>query len=113
MLIAILLAMALRINVAVAALSTLVVNPLTMGPVFYATHELGIRLLGIESQPFDFELSLGWIVGQVDDVFGPLLLGGLIAGAVAAIIGYVTLDLLWRASIADYLAKRRARRGAE
>jgi uncharacterized protein (DUF2062 family) len=40
----------------------------------------------------------------------PLLLGCLILGSLAALIAYVVLDLLWRASVSDYLAARRRRR---
>jgi uncharacterized protein len=107
---AILLALALRINIAVAAFSTLVTNPLTVGPVFYMNYGLGAALLGIDPQPFNFEFSLAWLGEQVAEIWEPLLLGSLLVGTVVAAVGYVALDMLWRASISDYLAKRRAKR---
>jgi uncharacterized protein (DUF2062 family) len=107
---AVLLALALRINIPVAGLSTLVVNPLTVGPVFYLCYLLGVVLLGVDQQPFDFEFSLTWLGEQFSEIGAPLLLGCLIVGSTVAIVGYVALDYFWRASIADYLAKRRAKR---
>jgi len=109
-LVAVLLALALRINLPVAALSTLISNPLTVGPLFYLCYSLGAWLMGIQPQPFEFEFSLAWLGEQVTDIWEPLLLGCVLVGSVVATVGYVALDLLWRASISDYLAKRRAKR---
>jgi uncharacterized protein len=109
-LVAVLLALALRINIPVAAFSTLISNPLTVGPLFYLGYTVGARLMGIEPQPFEFELSLAWLGEQVADIWEPLLLGSVLVGLVVAAVGYVALDMLWRASISDYLAKRRAKR---
>lgn len=112
MLIAALLALPMRINIPVASLATLVVNPLTMGPVFYLCYQVGQHLLGLPPQPFEFEMSLDWLGNQFLTIWQPLLLGCLLMGSIAALAAYVGLDMLWRASIADYLAKRRAKRAA-
>jgi hypothetical protein len=105
-----LLALWLRINIPVATLSTVVVNPLTLGPMYYLAYRVGQELLGIETQPFEFELSLRWLSEQFAEIWLPLTLGCLLLGSLLALIGYVALDMLWRASLADYLAKRRSRR---
>ena len=109
MLAAVLLALAMHINIAVAALGTLIVNPITVGPLYYLCYELGLLLLGVEPQPFEFEFSFAWINEQFVEIWEPMLLGCVLVGALTALAGYAALDLLWRASIADYLAKRRAR----
>jgi len=109
MLIAALLALALRVNVPVAALATLVGNPLTAGPIFYSAFKLGALLLGLEPVPFEFELSIAWLQAEFIYIWRPLLLGCVLIGAMLALAGYVALDLLWRWSIADYLVKRRAK----
>lgn len=109
-LMAALLALALRINIPVAAISTLVSNPLTIGPMYYLAYQLGLRLLGWDPQPFEIELSLKWVTGQFVTIWQPLLLGCVLLGALLAFIGYAALDLLWRASLADYLAEKRKRR---
>lgn len=105
-----LLALLLRVNIPVATISTVVVNPLTLGPMYYLAYRVGLELLGLEPQPFDFELSISWLVEQFGEIWLPLTIGCLLLGSLMALIGYVALDLLWRASLADYLAKRRRRR---
>jgi hypothetical protein len=109
-LIAALLAIPLRVNVAIATVTTFISNPLTMGPLYYSAYWLGRALLGLEPQPFEFELSVSWLGDQFLQIWQPMVLGCVLLGSCSAFIGYVALDLLWRASIADYLAKRRKRK---
>jgi uncharacterized protein (DUF2062 family) len=103
-------AIVLRINVPVTAVTTWVSNPLTMGPMYYAGFELGRVLLGHPPQPFEFEMSFAWLADRFATIWLPLLVGCLILGTVLAVIGYIGLDLVWRASIWDYLARRKRRR---
>ena len=105
--VAALAALALRINIPVAALSTLVVNPLTVGPLFYFAYVLGAALLGLDPEPFEFELSLDWVGNVFMGVWLPLTIGCVILGAASAVIGYVALDGLWRYSLHDYKTRKR------
>lgn len=107
---AVLLAIFLRANIPVSIISTLVCNPLTIGPMFYIGYETGRILLGLPAQPFEFEMSFAWLADGFSAIWLPLLLGSLLLGSALAAIGYIALDLLWRASISGYLAKRRQRR---
>jgi len=107
---AILLAILLRVNLPVAALTVWVSNPLTMGPMYYVGFEVGRVLLGQPPQPFEFDMSFAWLAERFATTWQPLWLGCLILGAILALVGYVVLDLLWRASISDYLARRRKRK---
>lgn len=109
-LMAALLALALRINIPIAALTTFVSNPLTMGPMYFVAYKTGLGLLDVEPQPFEFELSLAWIREKFVTIWQPMTLGCVLLGSIAALVGYIGLDLLWRASLADYLAARRAKR---
>jgi uncharacterized protein (DUF2062 family) len=109
-LIAALLAIPLRVNVAVATVTTFISNPLTMGPLYFSAYWLGRALLGLEPQPFEFELSMSWLGNQFLHIWQPMVLGCVLLGSLSAFVGYVSLDLLWRASIAEYLAKRRKRK---
>ncbi len=109
-LIASLLAILLRIHLPVAALTTLISNPLTMGPIYYLAYRVGQRLLDLPPQPFAFEFSIEWLTESFVAVWQPLLLGGALLGTLAGLLGYIALDLLWRASLADYLEARRRRR---
>lgn len=111
-LIAAFMALLLRINIPVAALTTFISNPLTIGPMYYFAYRLGMFLLGSEPQPFNFELSVSWMFNSFVTMWQPLVLGCVLLGAVASLAGYIGLDLLWRASIADYLEARRRRRAS-
>jgi uncharacterized protein (DUF2062 family) len=109
-LIAALVALAFRVNIPVAAVTTFVSNPLTMGPMYILGHQVGAAILGLEAQPFEFELSLQWLGQKFANNWQPLMLGCFVLASTAALLGYVGLDLLWRASIADYLARKRERK---
>ena len=109
-LMAALAALAFRVNIPIAALTTFVSNPLTMGPMYFLAHRLGSALLGLEPQPFQFELSLDWVTESFVNNWQPMMLGCLLLGATLAIVGYVTLDLIWRGSIANYASKKRLMR---
>lgn len=111
-LVAALIALATRVNIPIAAVTTLISNPLTMGPMYFLAHRVGLALLGMPAQPLDFELSWEWLRQGFLNNWQPLMLGCLLLGAIAALCGYLILDILWRWSIADYLAQRRQRRRA-
>lgn len=106
-LVAALAALALRVNIPVAAVSTFIVNPLTVGPLFYFAYRLGAALLQLDPAPFDFELSLDWVQNVFVTVWLPLSLGCFILGVVTALVGYVALDGLWRYSLHDYKTRKR------
>jgi hypothetical protein len=108
--VAALAALALRVNIPVASVTTFIVNPLTVGPLFYFAYRVGAALLLIAPGPFYFELSLDWVRNVFVTVWLPLSLGCLLAGSAAALIGYALLDALWRYSIHDYKTKKRSGR---
>jgi len=109
-----LLALAFRVNIPVAALATWVSNPVTMGPMYYFAYRLGRYLLGTPLQEFQFEMSWDWVTHTFLTIWQPMLLGCFILGVLAAVTSYITLDLFWRSSIADYKTrKRNSRRNRE
>ncbi len=110
MLIGALLALAFRINIPIAAITTFVSNPLTIGPMFIFSYQLGRLLLGLEPREINFVLSWDWLADSFLNIWQPLMLGCVLLGSIASLLGYIGLDLLWRASIADYLEKRRRRK---
>jgi uncharacterized protein (DUF2062 family) len=103
-------ALALRINIPVASVTTFVVNPLTVGPLFYFEYQLGALLLSIESGPPQFELSIDWVTHTFVSIWQPMLLGSVLVGSVIALLGFVILDALWRNSLANYKARKRSNR---
>jgi uncharacterized protein (DUF2062 family) len=107
------MALVLRVNIAATIIGTLLMNPLTMVPMFLFAYRLGSFLLDIEPQPFQPELTMQWFTHGFLNVWQPMLLGCLLCGALTSIVGYIGLDLLWRASIAGYVEKRRRRKPSE
>lgn len=114
--IAAVLAIPLRANVAIAAAFTLLVNPLTMGPLYYAAYRIGAWELHHDSslvnpaaaERFSGELSrmLFWI----HQASGPIALGVLSIAAVAALLGYFGSALVWRSWQTSRMRERRRRR---
>lgn len=114
-LIAAVLAIPLRANVAVAAALTLVVNPLTIPPLYYAAYRIGAWELHHEAplvnpaaaERFSSELSrlLFWI----HQASGPIALGVLSIAVAAALIGYFGATVVWRAWLGSKFRRRRQR----
>jgi uncharacterized protein (DUF2062 family) len=100
-------ALALRINIPVAVLTTFLSNPITMGPIYYFCYKVGAFLLSVPERPFEFEMTLDWLGSTFVSIWEPMLLGCVLVGAVAALVGYVSLDAFWRYSIRDYKARKR------
>jgi len=109
-LMAILLAIALRVNIPVAAASTWASNPATMGPMYYFAYELGSLLLNADEKEFGFELSFDWVTHTFVTIWQPMLLGCVLLGGAAALVGYATLDVIWRVSVGNYKSRKRKQR---
>ncbi len=109
-LLAVFLALILKVNIPASIIGTLLMNPLTMVPMFLLAYNFGAFLLGVEPQPFAPELTMEWLTHGFLNVWQPLLLGSLMCGVLAAAIGYVGLDLLWRSSLGNYKDRKREQR---
>ena len=117
-LIAAVLAIPLRANVAVTAAFTLVVNPLTIPPLYYAAYRIGSWELHHETplvnaaaaERFSSELSrlLFWI----HQASGPIAVGVLSIAAAAALFGYLGAALVWRSWLRSRFRQRRRVRRA-
>ena len=105
-----LLALALRINIPVAAVTTWVSNPATMVPMYYFAYQLGSKLLRMELQPFGFEMSIDWVTNTFVNIWQPMLLGSVLLGSVTALLGFIALDGLWRWSVSRYKTRKRGLR---
>lgn len=86
----------LRVNLPISVALVWITNPLTMPPVWYATYRLGAWLLGLPRQNIPFELTVPNLVSRLQDIWQPLYLGSLVAGAVLSLLGFVLVRLAWR-----------------
>jgi len=105
MIVAAIIAILLRANLAVALTMCWVVNPLTMIPMFGFAYAIGARILGYSFQELDFH---SWHV--LIDVWEPLTLGCLICGTFLAVTGNLLVRIYWRYAVAKSWEERQARR---
>lgn len=90
-----LLAIHLTANLPIAVSLVWLTNPLTMPLIFYGSYWLGARLIGNSVIAFETLQSKGWATGLLLDIYWPLLLGGVIIGAVLAPLGYGLMSGLY------------------
>ena len=100
--IAALLAIPTRANVVVAALCTLVVNPLTIPPMYYAAYRIGSWELHYDATLVNpaaaerFSSELGKALFWLHHASGAIAVGILTIAAVTALCGYLLASLVWR-----------------
>lgn len=116
-----------RVNLPVAAFSTLVTNPLTFPPIHYFAYKLGGFLTQwLRSIPQDLpatgeveqlvaqqaEVSgwLGHLIDWAQTVGLPLLTGLIVLAVAAATCGYFLVNALWRLHAIQRWRKRRGYR---
>lgn len=92
-------AILLRANLAVACAFQMITNPLTAGPIYYATYRIGMWTIRT------FEIGEG--LGAMSTRFNALVLGGVLLGLSVAVLA----DLVFR--LAAWEARRLRERGAE
>jgi uncharacterized protein (DUF2062 family) len=100
-------AVVLRANIPAAAAATLITNPLTVPPIYYAAYQLGTWATGI-SAPVAFSLADPAALWENLGTIGIPLFAGLgITASLAAIISYMLIFQCWAWRVA---AKRRISR---
>ena len=90
------LAIWFRVNLPLSVLLCWITNPITIPPMFYFAYLVGTWVLSWPPSEFEFELSFTWLGNELVHIWQPFLLGCLICGSIAAIIGYYTISLSWR-----------------
>ena len=111
-------ALALRANLWIAAVATLISNPFTYAPIYYFAYRLGEQLIGppggagTTDATIQNEFAFEWLSGLLHWLTGvgrPLALGMLLMAVTAAVVGYWAARLFWRMKV---IAKRQRLRDA-
>ncbi|MEO6246993.1 MAG: DUF2062 domain-containing protein [Sphingomicrobium sp.] len=113
-----LLAVPVRANIAIAAAFTLVVNPLTIPPMYWLALHIGRWELrrGADIDPTtaaQVSGELARFLMLVKRESGPLALGILTISVTAAVLGYVLSAFFWKRWITSKYRGRRAKRRFE
>ncbi len=88
-------AVILRVNLPIAAASTLVTNPLTFPPIYYAAYQLGVWVTG-SSEAVTFSLTdPAALWGNLGAIGIPLFAGLGIAATGSALVSYVLISQAW------------------
>lgn len=113
--VAAMLALSVRANLIVAAVATLITNPITFPAIYYAAFQVGQRLLTTEgwARSADaadtlFLSSISWFLS----VSAPTALGLFVFGTASATLGYFGVHLGWRAWVQRRWARRASRNAA-
>jgi uncharacterized protein (DUF2062 family) len=93
---AVLVAILARVNMPVIVATVFIVNPFTVVPLYYAAYRFGALLLGRHVRPFRFQLSWDWLQYGLGPVWKPFLLGCLLSALVCSLLGWLSLEALWR-----------------
>ena len=103
-------ALMMRANITVAAVCTLITNPLTFAPFYWLSYKIGSLILGQSAAaPMDVEkmskaaeltiANAGWIQGAIHWVGHaglPLITGLVVIATVGACAAYGLVHLLWQ-----------------
>lgn len=95
-------AVVLRANLPAAAASTLISNPVTFAPLYYAAYQLGAWVTGESTPPVEDEEARNLpeadktLWQRVSTLGKPLLVGLSIMACLAGALTYLVIDLLWR-----------------
>lgn len=101
-----------RINLPIAVALVWLTNPLTMPPVFYFNYLVGSWLLQKPVAVTDFQASVSWFESVVEQIWEPLLVGSLVCGLIAGVLGYVGMRGFWRWHVVHQFKRRQASRAA-
>jgi len=113
-------ALLLRANIPAAVGSTLITNPITFAPVYYAAYHLGAWMLGhldvsvaevdLDRVAARTETGLALWVDRVATVGAPLALGLLTLAVSLSVLIYFAVHWTWRLRIVRAWQRRKANR---
>jgi uncharacterized protein len=101
-----------RLNLPVMFTTVFASNPLTWFPQVAGSLWVGAKLMGLDLMPLLHAVKHQSFWADISGLWAPLLLGALVLGLIAAAVGFILAQVLWRARVILHLRRRRARSGA-
>lgn len=96
----------LRVNLAVALVTTFVSNPLTYAPLFYFEYRLGVLLLDVPSPTGEAGFTWSGLATSLTLIWKPLFLGAVLTAGATAVLGYGLTSTAWRLAVARRYQRR-------
>lgn len=94
-----------RANLPMAASLVWIANPLTYIPMFTFAYKIGAHILGTSVEHWDLRALFAF-----QGVWEPIFLGSFICGIVLAVLGNISVRLLWRYTVVKQWQSRQLRR---
>jgi len=113
MFIGILTALALRVNIPIAAAGAFISNPVTSAPMMVACWFTGSTLLGKPFKLEHFEWSFEWMMNTFREFALPITLGAFVLGAICSVIAYFAVHVIWTQQVRRRWRARLAARMAQ
>lgn len=110
MIMAALMAFALRSNLPISVGLIWISNPITIPPMFYACYKLGAWILQSPELEFSIELSWHWLSTEFPKLWVPLVTGSLFCAVIAGCTGYLFIQAFWRWHVVSNWEKRKEKR---
>lgn len=106
---AVLLAASIRANILVASVATLVTNPFTFAPIYYAAYRTGSFLLTLfgSSNTSSSEAASSLLI-SLGAASLPTMMGLIFFAVMSSLLAFVAVHVAWRIAL---LSKWRSRRG--
>jgi uncharacterized protein (DUF2062 family) len=110
MIIAALLAILLRANLAISVSLVWITNPFTVAPIFYLAYKVGAAVIGTGPSQFTNEFSWTWLSQELASNWQPFLLGCLLCGLFSGLLASTIIRWAWRKHTIKRWHDRRLRR---
>lgn len=92
-------AILLGTNLPLSAALVWITNPVTITPMFYSAYIVGTWIVGEPVGDFSFELTFDWLLNELSDSWKPFLVGCFTLAATSSLIGYLSIQAIWRYSV--------------
>ncbi|MDC9724472.1 MAG: DUF2062 domain-containing protein [Gammaproteobacteria bacterium] len=90
------LAIFIRVNLPISVMAVWVSNPLTIAPMYFFTYKVGAWLLQIPVEQHSFTMTWEWFTHEFLTIWQPFLLGSVVCGAIASLLGIFLVRFVWR-----------------
>ncbi|MGE4570248.1 MAG: DUF2062 domain-containing protein [Gammaproteobacteria bacterium] len=109
MVVAAALAVVFSANILLSVALVWVTNPITMGPIFYFLYKLGCIVLDTQIDP-NFTFSWDYLREVIASGLPALLIGSLMVASTSAIVGYTTIQWMYRHKVGKRIKRWKRQR---